>query len=77
MLVRTVHVLPRCPFAVRVAHRRCAPPLPAGPGGAPRTSREERVLLIGLFRTLWRLSSQDMPDWLKSWPTLALACGLP
>jgi hypothetical protein len=24
-----------------------------------------------------RLSSQDMHDWLKAWPALALACGLP
>src|SRR6266566_9945578 len=30
-----------------------------------------------LVRTLWRLSYQDMGDWLKSWPALALACGLP
>jgi transposase len=35
------------------------------------------LLLIGLLRTLWRLSYQDMHDWLKSWPALALACGLP
>src|SRR5258708_7110751 len=39
--------------------------------------REESLLLIGLLRTLWRLSYQDMYDWLKSWQTLALACGLP
>lgn len=35
------------------------------------------MLLIGLLRTLWRLSYQDMHDWLASWPALALACGLP
>jgi Transposase DDE domain len=35
------------------------------------------LLLIGLLRTLWRLSYQDRHDWLKSWPALALACGLP
>ena len=35
------------------------------------------MLLIGLLRTLWRLSYQDMHDWLKSWPALAFACGLP
>ena len=50
---------------------------PAGPGGAPRIYREESLLLINLLRTLWRLSYQDMHDWLKSWPALALACGLP
>ena len=72
-----MHLLALCRLAVRVAHRRCPPPLPAGPGGAPRTYSEESLLLIGLLRTLWRLSYQDMRDWLKSWPELALACGLP
>ena len=76
-LVTTLHVLALCRLAVRLAHRRCPPPLPAGPGGAPRTYREESLLLISLLRTLWRLSYQDMHDWLKSWPALALACGLP
>ncbi len=76
-LVRALHLLALCHFAVRVAHRRCPPPLPAGPGGAPRTYSEASLLLIGLLRTLWRLSYQDMHDWLKSWPALALACGLP
>lgn len=54
-----------------------SPPLPAGPGGAPRTYSEESLLLISLLRTLWRLSYQDMRDWLKGWSALALACGLP
>lgn len=35
------------------------------------------MLLIALVRTLWRLSYQDMHDWLIAWPALALACGLP
>jgi hypothetical protein len=76
-LVTTFHLLTLCRLAVRLAHRRCPPPLPAGPGGAPRTYSEESLLLIGLLRTLWRLSYQDMHDWLQSWPALALACGLP
>src|SRR5436305_9608571 len=76
-LVTTLHLLMLCRLAVRLAHRRCPPPLPAGPGGARRTYSEESLLLIGLLRTLWRLSYQDMHDWLKSWPALALACGLP
>src|SRR5947209_12170029 len=76
-LVRTLHLLALCRLAVHLAHRRCAPPLPAGPGGAPRTYREESLLLIALLRTLWRLSYQDMRDWLAAWPALALACGLP
>jgi len=76
-LVTTLHLLALCRLAVGVTHRRCPPPLPAGPGGAPRTYSEESLLLISLLRTLWRLSYQDMGDWLKSWPALALACGLP
>src|SRR5437868_2171876 len=76
-LVTTLHLLALCRLAVREAHRRCPPPLPAGPGGAPRTYSEESLLLISLLRTLWRLSYQDMHDWLTSWPALALACGLP
>jgi Transposase DDE domain len=76
-LVTTLHLLALCHLAVRVSHRRCSPPLPAGPGGAPRTYSEESLLLISLLRTLWRLSYQDMHDWLKSWSALAQACGLP
>jgi hypothetical protein len=76
-LVTTLHLLTLCRLAVRLAHRRCPPPLPAGPGGAPLIYSAESLLLIGLLRTLWRLSYQDMHDWLKSWPGLALACGLP
>jgi transposase len=29
------------------------------------------------LRTLWRLSYQDVHDWLPTWPALAQACGLP
>ncbi len=76
-LVTTFHLLLLCRMAVRMAHRRCPPPLPKGPGGSARTYSEESLLLINLLRTLWRLSYQDMSDWLKSWPALALACGLP
>src|SRR6266571_3138672 len=76
-LVRRLHLLTLCHLAVQLAHRRCPPPLPAGPGGAPCTYREESLLLIALLRTLWRLSYQDMHDWLVAWPALALACGLP
>src|SRR5947207_6865962 len=76
-LVKTLHLLALCRLAVRLAHRRCPPPLPAGKGGRPRSYSEESLLLISLLRTLWRLSYQDMHDWLKSWPALALACGLP
>lgn len=75
-LIGMLHLLALCRLAVRLAHRRCPPPLPKGPGGRPRTYSEESLLLIGLLRVLWRLSYSDMCDWLKSWPALALACGL-
>jgi hypothetical protein len=72
-LVNTLHLLTLCRLAVRLAHRQCPPPLPAGPGGAPRTYSEASLLLIALLRMLWRLSYQDMRDWLCDWPALALA----
>src|SRR5437868_14741150 len=75
-LVRTLHLLTLCRLAVRLAHRRCPPPLRAGPGGAPRTYQEAALLLIALLRTLWRLSHQHLHAWLVPWPALALACGL-
>lgn len=76
-LVSGLHLLTLCRLAVRLARRRCPPPLPAGPGGRPRRSREESLLLLALLRTLWRLSYQDLHDWLVAWPALASACGLP
>jgi hypothetical protein len=50
-LVTTLHLLMVCRLAVQLAHRRWPPPLPAGPGGAPRTSSQESLLLISLLRT--------------------------
>src|SRR5215470_19591924 len=76
-LVTRVHLLMLCDVAVQIAHRRCPPPLPAGPSGAPRIYREESLLLLALLRTLWRSSYQEVHDWLCAWPALALACGLP
>src|SRR4051794_26931299 len=38
---------------------------------------EESLLLLALLRTLWRLSYQEVHDWLVVWPALALACGFP
>ena len=55
-LVTTLHLLALCRLAIGVAHCRCPPPLPAGPGGALRSYSEESLLLIALLRTLWRLS---------------------
>lgn len=76
-LVTVLPLLSLCRLAVQLAHRRCPPPLPKGPGGRPRTYSEESLLLIALLRTLWRLSYEDMRDWLRAWPALARACGLP
>src|SRR5256885_16023025 len=70
-LIETLHLLALCRLAVQVAHRRCPPPLPKGAGGRPRTYRDESFVLIALLKTLWRLSYQDMHDWLESWPALA------
>src|SRR5260221_7176281 len=76
-VVRRLPLLALGRVAVRLAHQRCPPRLPAGPGGRPRRYREESLLLLALVRTLWRLSYQDLHDWLLAWPALAFACGLP
>jgi hypothetical protein len=74
-LVTSLHLFMLCHLAVRLAHRKCPPPEPVGPSGAPRRSSEESLLLVALLRVLWHLSYQDMTDWLQSWPALAFACG--
>jgi transposase len=43
----------------------------------PGVYSEESLLLVALLRMLWRLSYQEVHDWLCAWPALALACGLP
>jgi hypothetical protein len=76
-LVTRLHLLTLCRLAVQQAQRHCPPPLPKGPGGAPRRYSAASLLLIALLRTLWRLSPREMSDWLQAWPALAWACGLP
>src|SRR5260370_15033093 len=76
-LVTRLQLLALCQVAVQLAQRQCPPPLPAGPGGAPRIYREDSLLLLALLRTLWRLSYQEVHDWLCAWPALARAYGLP
>jgi hypothetical protein len=76
-LITRLRLRALCHLAVRHAHRRCSPPVPAGAGGRPRVYTEESLLLLALLRTLWRLSYQELHDWLVDWPALALACGLP
>jgi hypothetical protein len=76
-LVTRLELLTPCRLAVQMAQQQCPPPLPAGPGGAPRIYSEASLLVLALLRTLWRLSYQELHDWLDAWPALALACGLP
>jgi transposase len=76
-LITRLQLLALCRLAVRLAQQQCPPPLRAGRGGAPRIYAEESLLLLALLRTLWRLSYQEVHDWLCAWPALALACGLP
>jgi len=61
-LVTRLHLRALCCLAVRQA---------------PRRYSEESLLLIALLRTLWLLSLRAMTDWLRAWPALAFACGLP
>lgn len=63
-LVTRLELLALCRVAVQLAHRQCPPPLPAGPGGAPRVYTEETLVLLALLRTLWRLSCRELHDWL-------------
>ncbi len=75
-LVTTLHLLTLCRLAVRLAHRRCPPKLPAGPVGVPCTYSEESLLLIALLLSaVAAVPTWDMCDWLHDWPALALACG--
>lgn len=76
-VVTRLHLLEVCRVAVQLAQQQCPPSLPAGRGGAPRVYADASLLLLALLRTLWRLSYQEVHDWLCAWPALALACGLP
>jgi hypothetical protein len=63
-LITRLHLLTLCEVAAHLAQRERPLPLPAGPGGAPRVYREESLLLLALLRTRWRLSYQEVHDWL-------------
>ena len=58
--------MPCVRLAVQLAYRRYPPLLPGGPGGAPRIYTEETLLRLALLRTLWRLSYQELHDWLRA-----------
>jgi len=74
-LVTRLHLLKICRAAVRLAQQPCPPPLPTGPGGAPRIYAEDSLLLLALLRTLWRLSYQELHDWSRAWPALRWRVG--
>src|SRR6266487_3825522 len=76
-LIETLHLLALCHLAVQLAHRRCPPPLPTGPGGRPRTYCEESFLLIAFLKPLWRPPSQNVHDGREGCPPLVLAWGPP
>ncbi len=76
-LVNTLHLLTLCRLAVRLAHRRCPPPLPAGLGERLAHTAMSRCCSSRSYAPVFRLSYRDMRDWLRDWPALALACGLP
>src|SRR5260370_34182150 len=67
-LVRRLELLALCRLAVHLAHRQCPPPLPAGPGGAPRVYTEETLCLLAQLRPLVRLSYRSPPALLDAWP---------
>src|SRR5260370_21866601 len=71
-LVSGLHLLALCRLAVRLARRRCPPPLPAGPGGRPRPYPGESRLLLAPLRTLLRPSCHRPPDLLVARPPPAL-----
>jgi hypothetical protein len=76
-LITRLWLVALCRLAVQLVQQQCPPPLHAGRGGVPRMYTEESLLLLALLRTLWRLSYQEVHDWMCAWPALALACGLP
>jgi hypothetical protein len=45
--------------------------------GHPLVYSDASILLIALLARLWHLSSREVCLWLRQWPALALACGLP
>src|SRR6266516_1628400 len=69
-LVTTLHLLALCQLAVRLAHHRCPPPLPAGPGGAPRTGARRNA------PAHWRGSRTRLPALVSGYARLveAMAC---
>lgn len=45
--------------------------------GRRRTYSDATILLLALLGRLWHLSTREVCAWLRQWPALAAACGLP
>lgn len=58
-----------------VSHRRIV--ARTGRRGRPRTYSDATILLLALLGRLWQLSGREVCAWLRCWPALAAACGLP
>jgi hypothetical protein len=77
-LVALLGLLPLAAAAVALAttSRRRLPPRGAR-RGRPRTYADATILLVALLARLWQLSTREVCAWLRQWPALADACGLP
>src|SRR5258708_24028401 len=73
-LGNSLHLLTLCRLAVRLAHRRCPPPLLAGSCGAPPADSQAALFVIPLFRMLGGLSSVGCASWVPSCAPLRPAC---
>lgn len=58
-----------------LSHRRL--PAPGRRRGRRCTYSDASVLVIALLSRLWHLSTREVCLWLRRWPALAAACGLP
>src|SRR5215469_11174827 len=70
-LVTTLHLLALCQVAVRLAQLSLSAPVACRAKRRATPLQRASLLLIALLRTLWRLSSQDIHDWLRAWPAPA------
>lgn len=77
-VIALVGLLPLAATAVGLAstsHRRLV--ARTGRRGRPRTYSGATILLLALLGRLWQLSAREVCAWLRCWPALATACGLP
>jgi len=77
-LVTTLHLLTLCRLAVRLAHRRCPPPLPSLAKEEDHAATAKRACCSSVSCepcSAYRIRTCMIGAY--SWPALALACGLP